>query len=44
MTDINLVDLIFLGLIMLLGEEDKDYLNHYRPAEEWALISWIHRN
>jgi hypothetical protein len=42
--EIPLADLIFLGLIMLLGEPDIDYLSFYKDADEWAAHGWIHRN
>ena len=38
------VDLVFLCLVMLLGEEGVDYIRQERGAEEWQLIGWIHRN
>jgi len=40
----TLVDLISTAIIVLLGQEGRDYLTHQRGAEEWILIQWIHRN
>ena len=40
----GLVDLVFTALVVLLGEEGRDYLTHRRGAEEWLLIQWLNRN
>jgi hypothetical protein len=37
-------DTILIAIIMLLGEENVDYIVHKRSAEEWHLVKWIHRN
>jgi hypothetical protein len=37
-------DTVLIALIMLLGEENTDYIIHKRYAEEWRLVEFIHRN
>lgn len=40
----TLVDTILTGLVMLLGEEGKDYLILERDLDEWKLVGYLRRN
>ena len=40
----NLVNLICIGVIVLMGELDKDYFFYEICLEIVPLINWIHRN
>ena len=41
---VTLVDLISMAIIVLLGQEGRDYLVHRREPKEWLLIQWLRRN
>jgi len=41
---VTLVDLISMAIIVLLGQEGRDYLVHRRDEEEWTLWQWLNRN
>jgi hypothetical protein len=40
----TLIDTILTAAVMLLGTEGEDYLSFERDAEEWQLVSWVHKN
>lgn len=40
----TLEEIIYLGVIVLLGEQDVDWILHERDIESWQLISWLRRN
>ena len=42
--EMTLVDTILLGLVMLLGEEGKDYIVLERELEEWLIVGYLRRN
>ena len=40
----TLTDAILTGLVMLLGEEDVDYLMLERDMDGWERFGWLNRN
>jgi len=40
----KLVDMIFSGMVVLLGTEGKHYLIDGRDLDEWKTVGWLRRN
>ena len=40
----KLTETILTALVMLLGEEDKDYIIFERDLDEWKIVGWLKRN
>lgn len=38
------IETILNCLVMLLGEEGKDYVSLERDIDEWSIVAWLHRN